>query len=453
MFFTFHNLLKLGCSLWYNVNSCKFFLEGKERGLINNTSNKQETIKRMILRQYDQLLEECKQTKLELEYLSENSLGSDLVYQLEIEKTHELVFLIEHEIKLKKQELYDLEIKNRYQQLLELYQKTQAEVGLLESTLRADMQQDAAVQDEEIIQDVIQDENPNWFQMDDEFLRVTSQENLKRGRLNLSTPTDPQQALIEKWEESLSKIEELEEQQQLISESIPSEELEVPKETEEIEVLVEKQEPQPQLEVVLAESEEQEQAQENESEFVVHEERSSGFRLIGGILNLMFYLVLIGSILFIALFGIYRADSGQPPTIAGFSIMRVATGSMYPTLPVNTLILTRYVDPMELEINDIVTFSADNEITITHRIYTIYEDYQGSGILGFRLIGDANNGIPDDEVHLADYLHGRYVASSYHLGRFLMFFHYNIFMIMAVTFIVLIVLFILKRPFGRKRLT
>jgi len=177
--------------------------------------------------------------------------------------------------------------------------------------------------------------------------------------------------------------------------------------------------------------------------------KSSAMISVG--LNLMFYFILISAILFVSLSGVYGTDDGgRPRRVGGYSVMRVASGSMYPELQIDTLIVTRYVDTEELEVGEVVTFLNSNEQkTVTHRIYEIYENHNNMGTLGFRLIGDADingeaNYIPDREVHEADEFIGRVVMSSYSLGRFLMFVHHNFLDILTVALVILTILLVLK---------
>lgn len=460
-------------------------------------------IKRMIGRQYDQLLEICKQTKAEIDDLNRNLTDSDFVQRLEIEKMQALISSIEHDVQTKKQDIYNSEIKNRYQQLTNLYQQTRDEVRLLESTLETNIQK--------------VDQSQNRMH-DNEMKRNPADRGAKRERLDLSTPIEPQdhdvydEEMLKKWQASLNKIDELEEQQQLLETlepsvpdvapltlaepvTIQSEEEIIPIEEPIVEEVVEIEEnidpiptldkleaegleipsvvqiePEipmlpplpvvPALPVLPVEDEEpelEEQVEDqvqalpiqgqktltNEKRDVVNQP-SKGKKAIGAILNILFYFILTISILFVFLFGMYKPD-GAPRVLFGYSIMRVATESMSPALPVNTLIVTKDVDPADLQVGDVVTFIRFNETIITHRIYEIYEDYQNRGVRGFRLIGDANGGEPDYEVHHADHLIGRVVASNYPFGHFLMFIYHQFLLLMAFVVTILIVLFLFRR--------
>jgi len=99
------------------------------------TNYKQETIKNMIKKRYNHLLELCEQTKQEITYLDQNADNVDFQKSGEIEKTRSLIASIEREIQIKQWEFYNTEVKNRYQQLMGLYHRTQEEIMILENTL------------------------------------------------------------------------------------------------------------------------------------------------------------------------------------------------------------------------------------------------------------------------------------------------------------------------------
>ena len=143
--------------------------------------------------------------------------------------------------------------------------------------------------------------------------------------------------------------------------------------------------------------------------------------------------------------------SGEPRSFLGYSVMRIASGSMAPTLPINTVIVTnRHVEPRDLSVGEVVTFLTENGTTLTHRIYAIYEDYQESGVRGFRLIGDASE-FPDYNIYTANDFLGRYVASNYPIGRVLMFVHEHMWVAVVATILILTVLFGIKLRMRAKK--
>lgn len=78
--------------------------------------------------------------------------------------------------------------------------------------------------------------------------------------------------------------------------------------------------------------------------------------------------------------------------IAGFSMFRVVTGSMEPTMPVGTLLIAKNVPVESVQLEDIVCFRTRetqifNEI-VTHRVVRILDGIDG--ILYLETKGDAN---------------------------------------------------------------
>ena len=66
----------------------------------------------------------------------------------------------------------------------------------------------------------------------------------------------------------------------------------------------------------------------------------------------------------------------------------VRGGSMEPALPIGSVVIVQHVDPAQLSIGDIVTFTAANKTTVTHRITEVVSGAQ----LGFHTKGDASSG-------------------------------------------------------------
>ena len=92
-------------------------------------------IKRIIVRQYNQLDEICKQILAEIDDLDVSLSDPNSIQCVEIQQTRELIASIELEIKLKTQEMHRLEIRARHDQLINIYEQTSQEVKLLETLL------------------------------------------------------------------------------------------------------------------------------------------------------------------------------------------------------------------------------------------------------------------------------------------------------------------------------
>lgn len=80
----------------------------------------------------------------------------------------------------------------------------------------------------------------------------------------------------------------------------------------------------------------------------------------------------------------------------GLSFVRLATGSMSPTYPADSILLVRSVPAAEVGPGDVVTVSRDGAVPITHRVVSAAPAGGGSAELVLR--GDAN-GVDDPEPY------------------------------------------------------
>lgn len=96
--------------------------------------------------------------------------------------------------------------------------------------------------------------------------------------------------------------------------------------------------------------------------------------------------------------------------IGGFSLFRVVTGSMEPTLPVGSLLVCRQTPVEEIGEDDIVCFvSRSPEMmgrVITHRVIAVYDNGEGQILLETK--GDANLSA-DGELVTANNLIGKVI--------------------------------------------
>jgi signal peptidase len=108
--------------------------------------------------------------------------------------------------------------------------------------------------------------------------------------------------------------------------------------------------------------------------------------------------------------------SDKAPSIMGYSVFRVMTGSMEPTIPVNSLIVTHETDPAELEPGDIITFYSGDPLldgaVNTHRIVSVS---QVGEKYTFVTRGDANNVDDSYQTEQSDVI-GQVVFVSCFLG-------------------------------------
>ena len=83
----------------------------------------------------------------------------------------------------------------------------------------------------------------------------------------------------------------------------------------------------------------------------------------------------------------------------GYEIYTVMSGSMEPTYHVGSLIYVKPTDTSTLEKDDVITFMADENTVVTHRIDEIVTETadDGTETLKFRTKGDAN-GVADGKL-------------------------------------------------------
>jgi len=106
------------------------------------------------------------------------------------------------------------------------------------------------------------------------------------------------------------------------------------------------------------------------------------FRIAKGLLVLIVAILLV----------MVLAAAG--PMLMGYKSFIVLSGSMEPTIPVGSVVVTKQERPNFLRSGDIITYVPPSEVVVTHRIVEVVSD---AGGLGFRVKGDANRD-PDPEL-------------------------------------------------------
>jgi len=146
-------------------------------------------------------------------------------------------------------------------------------------------------------------------------------------------------------------------------------------------------------------------------------------RLFSAVKGILFYLTLALVVLGTFLFS--GSPTDPPQNIAGFSAMTVLTRSMQSVLPQHSLIVTHRVDPNTIQIGDDISFLMPNNMSITHRVVGIEENYQNTGMRGFKTQG-VENVNPDTEIVLAQNVIGRVVFHNLMMGKALSLMRENI---------------------------
>lgn len=108
-------------------------------------------------------------------------------------------------------------------------------------------------------------------------------------------------------------------------------------------------------------------------------------------LNILITVLLILAVL-LCMYVVIQVLCNGYVNIGGYSMFRVVTGSMEPTIPVGALLVTKQVAMEAVEAGDIICFRAQESAIfgkmMTHRVVGVYTAMDGS--LFFETKGDAN---------------------------------------------------------------
>ncbi len=126
--------------------------------------------------------------------------------------------------------------------------------------------------------------------------------------------------------------------------------------------------------------------------------RTGAGRVLHALSNALYAVVI--ALLLIGLYvGVQAKLNDQPASLLGYSLYQVKTGSMVPTLPIGSFIVTREPDdPAALPEGTVITFRTTGGAIITHRIVEVVED---EGVR-YRTKGDNPLNAPDLELVTPD---------------------------------------------------
>ncbi|GAA0489107.1 signal peptidase I [Salinibacillus aidingensis] len=131
------------------------------------------------------------------------------------------------------------------------------------------------------------------------------------------------------------------------------------------------------------------------------------------------YLLVCATLLLMTIIVLSSRASGGEPQIFGYQFKTVLSGSMEPTFETGSIIVVKEVEnPASLQKDDIITFQANENALVTHRI--IEKFTQGDNTF-YRTQGDNNDG-PDTQPVLSDNVVAKYSGVTIPLiGYFLNF--------------------------------
>lgn len=164
------------------------------------------------------------------------------------------------------------------------------------------------------------------------------------------------------------------------------------------------------------------------------------------VFNIIFDIVvyiLIGAIIIFSIFFVKSTRLHEMPSIGGYSMYVVKTGSMAPTINPGSLIVVKKVNADTLKKGDIVTFKgAQTGNLFTHRIYKVEK---GKNVQ-FLTKGDANESV-DPMTSSSKNIVGKLVFSVPRIGIAITFIQDNWPLVILLTLGTLILITLLKKFF------
>lgn len=134
----------------------------------------------------------------------------------------------------------------------------------------------------------------------------------------------------------------------------------------------------------------------------IPEEKHSGMKKTWNILRIIKNIIcwtMIVVLAFLVITFLLNRVSGVTPSLFGYTIQRVSSGSMEPELKVGDVILSKNVeDVMTLEIGDIITFKGGEQFgnqNVTHRV--VVAPHREGNTIYLQTKGDANE-IADGQI-------------------------------------------------------
>lgn len=142
----------------------------------------------------------------------------------------------------------------------------------------------------------------------------------------------------------------------------------------------------------------------------VNEVKVVAKKLLKIIDKLVFIILLV--IIFAMIFLLLNSKiTGTEPSINGYKMYVVDSGSMTPTLKIGSLIFVKELKPLEIKIGDTITYRGADASVVTHRVTNI----ESNNGLRFITKGDANE--TEDPMPVeSNRLVGKVVFSIAYLG-------------------------------------
>ena len=138
-------------------------------------------------------------------------------------------------------------------------------------------------------------------------------------------------------------------------------------------------------------------------------------KVIFALINFLSIAIIAAAVVVLCI--VLMTKPGKAPSVLGYTVLRVTTGSMAPTYEVDTLIVVKKTDPAEIREGDVISFYSSDPMldgaVNTHRVVRIEKD---GGQYVYTTKGDGNN-VEDPYDVKSEYLVGKVIWSSVILGK------------------------------------
>lgn len=137
------------------------------------------------------------------------------------------------------------------------------------------------------------------------------------------------------------------------------------------------------------------------------------------LINILSVVIIAAAVVVLCL--VLLTKPGEAPSLGGYTVFRVTTGSMQPTYDIDTLILVKETDPSQIKPGDVISFYSQDPAlegsVNTHRVIEANGEANGDGdYWTYTTKGDANNAV-DQYGTDSNNLIGKVIASSLLLGK------------------------------------
>lgn len=111
----------------------------------------------------------------------------------------------------------------------------------------------------------------------------------------------------------------------------------------------------------------------------------NSFKKVLKIIGNIYFTIITITIIIIFVIAVKARIEGNVPSLFGYKLYYVSSGSMSPTIPKGSLIMVKEMAAFKIQKTDVISFRGSQNSIVTHRVMTISENKQN-----FTTRGDAN---------------------------------------------------------------